>query len=148
MELTFGMEVINNRVRFTIRVLKWPEMSKVILRSTCIEKPYDYKLWPRGPMTWAKNNAEVKGHAGVIWGQLEFNMSSNAIWPPNLSRRTIEVCIVLCWGQRSCRGHLGSMRSIFLAQTYDHQIRAIGPLSCPENYAEGSKVMQRSSGVN
>ena len=32
----------------------------------------------------------------------------NTLWLPNLVRRTPDQSIVHCWGQRSCRGHLGS----------------------------------------
>ena len=34
----------------------------------------------------------------------------NALWLPNLVRRTPDQSIVHCWGRRSCRGHLGSTR--------------------------------------
>ena len=34
----------------------------------------------------------------------------NALWLPNLVRRTPEQSVVHCRGQRSCRGHLGSTR--------------------------------------
>ena len=37
----------------------------------------------------------------------------NALWLPNLVRRTPDQSIVHCWGQRSCRGHLGSSRGQF-----------------------------------
>ena len=34
----------------------------------------------------------------------------NALWLPNLVRTTLDQSVVHCWGQRSCRGHLGSTR--------------------------------------
>ena len=34
----------------------------------------------------------------------------NALWLSNLVRRTPDQSIVHCWGQRSCRGQLGSSR--------------------------------------
>ena len=34
----------------------------------------------------------------------------NALWLPNLVKRTPGQSIVHCWGQRSCKGHQGSMR--------------------------------------
>ena len=34
----------------------------------------------------------------------------NALWLPNLVIRTPDQSVVHCWGQRSCRGHLGSTR--------------------------------------
>ena len=34
----------------------------------------------------------------------------NALWLPNLVRRTPEQSVVHCRGQRSCMGHLGSTR--------------------------------------
>ena len=34
----------------------------------------------------------------------------NALWLPNLVRRTPDQSVVHCWGQRSCRGQLGSTR--------------------------------------
>ena len=34
----------------------------------------------------------------------------NVLWPPNLVSRTPDQSVVLCWGQRSCKGHLGSAR--------------------------------------
>ena len=52
----------------------------------------------------------VKGHVGVSWGQVGVNLLSNALWPPNLVERTPAQSIMHCWGQRSCRGHQGSMR--------------------------------------
>ena len=55
----------------------------------------------------------VKGHAGVIWGQLEVKLLSNALWPPNLVGRTPDQSIMHCLGQRSCRGQLGSNRGQF-----------------------------------
>ena len=35
---------------------------------------------------------------------------TNALWLPNLVRRTPDQSVVHCWGRRSCRGHLGSSR--------------------------------------
>ena len=37
----------------------------------------------------------------------------NALWLPNLVRTTPDHSIVHCWGQRSCRGQLGSGRGQF-----------------------------------
>ena len=34
----------------------------------------------------------------------------NALWLPNLVKRTPGQCVVYCWGQRSCRGHQGQPR--------------------------------------
>ena len=51
----------------------------------------------------------VKGHAGVIWGQLGVKLLSNALWPPNLVGRTPDQSIMHCLGQRSCRGQLGQI---------------------------------------
>ena len=31
----------------------------------------------------------VKGHVGVIWGQVGVNLLSNALWPPYLVGRTL-----------------------------------------------------------
>ena len=45
----------------------------------------------------------VKGHSGV-------NCLTNALWLPNLMRRTPDQSVVNCWGQRSYRGQLGSSR--------------------------------------
>ena len=36
-----------------------------------------------------------------------------ALWLPNLVKRTPDQSIVHCWGQRSCRGQLGSSRGQF-----------------------------------
>ena len=58
----------------------------------------------------------VKGHAGVIWGQLGVKLLSNALWPPNLVGRTPDQSIMHCLGQRSCRGQLGSNRGQFTKQ--------------------------------
>ena len=110
-------------------------MHRIMLRSKVMQGSIGVKevnlsttdIWPpnssnRTIVVTIELRRVVKGHAEVIWGQLEVKLSSNAIWPPNLSKRTTDVSIELGWGQRSCRGHLGSMRSICLAQTYDHQI--------------------------
>ena len=35
---------------------------------------------------------------------------TNGLWLPNLVRRTPDQSVVHCWGQRSCRGQLGSSR--------------------------------------
>ena len=43
----------------------------------------------------------------VIQGSICLN---NTLWLPNLVRRTPDQSLVHCWGQRSCRGHLGSTR--------------------------------------
>ena len=45
----------------------------------------------------------VKGHPGSIY-------LKNALWLNNLVRKTPDQSIVHCWGQRSCRGHLGPTR--------------------------------------
>ena len=37
----------------------------------------------------------------------------NALWLPNLVKRTPDQSVVHCWGQRSCRGQLGSSRGQF-----------------------------------
>ena len=34
----------------------------------------------------------------------------NALWLPNLVGRTPDQSVMHCWGQRSCRGQLGSAR--------------------------------------
>ena len=34
----------------------------------------------------------------------------NALWLPNLVKRTPGQSVVHCWGQRSCRGHQGSTK--------------------------------------
>ena len=34
----------------------------------------------------------------------------NALWLPNLVRKSPDQSVVHCWGQRSCRGHPGSTR--------------------------------------
>ena len=34
----------------------------------------------------------------------------NALWLPNLVKRTPGQSVVYCWGQRSCRGHQGSTK--------------------------------------
>ena len=46
---------------------------------------------------------EVKGHPGSI-------CLRNALWLPNLVRRTPDQSVVHSWGQRLCRGHLGLIR--------------------------------------
>ena len=50
----------------------------------------------------------VKGHVGVSWGQVGVSLLSNALWPPNLVERTPDKNIMHCWGQRPCKGQLGS----------------------------------------
>ena len=46
---------------------------------------------------------QVKGHP-------EVKSSRNALWLPNLVSRTPDHSVAHFWGQRSCRGHLGSAR--------------------------------------
>ena len=53
-------------------------------------------------------------------------MLSNALWPPHLVGKTPDQNVMHCWGQRSCRGQVGS---ICLAMPYDHQIWWEEPLS-------------------
>ena len=45
-----------------------------------------------------------------MWGQPEVKLHRNALWPPNLGRRTPDQSETQCWGQRSHRGHAGSTR--------------------------------------
>ena len=52
----------------------------------------------------------VRGQAKVTGGHLEVSLSRNALRVPNLVTRIVEGPIVHCWGQRSCRGQLGSSR--------------------------------------
>ena len=51
--------------------------------------------------------AEVKGPAGVSWGQPKVKLLRNALWLPNLVGRTLDQSVMYCWDQRSCRGQLG-----------------------------------------
>ena len=59
-----------------------------------------------GP-TWFVGIFSKGPHLGskVIQGSICLR---NALWLPNLVRRTPDQSVVHCWGQRSCRGHLGS----------------------------------------
>ena len=54
--------------------------------------------------------AGVKGHVGFIWGQPGVKLLRNALWPPNLVGRIPDQSVMHCWGQRSCKGQLGSSR--------------------------------------
>ena len=38
----------------------------------------------------------------------------NALWLPNLVRRSPDQSVGHCWGQRSCRGHQGSIKGKLL----------------------------------
>ena len=49
----------------------------------------------------------------LTWGQRSSRGQSALEMPlglPNLVRRTPDQSVVHCWGQRSCRGYLGSTR--------------------------------------
>ena len=60
--------------------------------------------------------SKVKGHPGV-------KLLRNALWLPNLMRRIPNQTVMHCWGQRSCRGQLGSSRGqVALEILYGHQI--------------------------
>ena len=54
--------------------------------------------------------AGVKGHAGVSQGQPGVKMLKYVLWLPNLVGRTPDQSVMYYWGQRSCRGQLGSRR--------------------------------------
>ena len=81
--------------------------------SNCLEMPYSHQIWWEESLTKAKSIAGVKGHVEVSWGQVEVNLLSNALWPPNLVGRTPDQRVMQCWGQRLCRGQLGSNRGQF-----------------------------------
>ena len=63
--------------------------------------PYGHQIWWEEPLTRAQCIAGVKGHAGVSQGQPEVKLLSNAVWPPNLERRTLDQSVTHCW----VRGH-------------------------------------------
>ena len=72
---------------------------------------YGAETW-HGDRGWAPEAQEhifkvtplkVKGHP-------EVKSSSNSLWLPKLVSRTPDHSVVHYWGQRSCRGHLGSAR--------------------------------------
>ena len=55
----------------------------------------------------------VKGHVKVTWGQPGVKLLRNTLWPSNLVGRIPDQSVKHCWGQRSCRGQLGSSRGQF-----------------------------------
>ena len=55
--------------------------------------------------------SKIQGSAGV---NLRSNSLRNALWPPNLVGRIPDQSSIHCWGQRSCRGQLGSSRGQFV----------------------------------
>ena len=78
--------------------------------SNCLEMPYGHQIWWEESLTKPQCIAGVKGHVEVGWGQVGVNLLSNALWSPNLVGRTSDQSVLYCWGQRSCRGQLGSRR--------------------------------------
>ena len=116
--------------------------------SNSLEMPYGHQIWWEELLTREKCIAGVKGHIWVSWGQVGVNLLSNALWPPNLVGRTPDQSIMHCWGQRSCRGQLGSSRGQFAWQC--HMATKFGGKNpWPKcNALLGSKVMQGSSRVH
>ena len=77
---------------------------------------YDHQIWWEDSLTKAKYIARVKGQVGVSWGQVGVNLLSNTLRPPHLVGRTPDQSLMHCWGQRSCRGQVGSSRGQFAWQ--------------------------------
>ena len=70
--------------------------------------PYSHQIWWEESPTRACFTAGVKGHVGVSQGQPEVKFLKNVLWPPNLVEKTPDQSVVHWWGQRPCRGQLGS----------------------------------------
>ena len=54
----------------------------------------------------------VKSHVGVSHRQTEVKLLRNALWTPNLVGRTRDQNVTHCWGERSCKSHMGSTRGL------------------------------------
>ena len=79
------------------------------LGSGCLTMPYGHQIWWEEPMTRAYCIAGVKGHAWVSQGQPEIKFLRNALWPPNICRKDPDQSVMHWWGQRSCKGQLGTI---------------------------------------
>ena len=71
---------------------------------------YGAETWHGGRVWRAGGNRQLFVATQQVKGHPEVKSSRNALWLPNLVSRTPDHSIVHCWGQRSCRGHLGSAR--------------------------------------
>ena len=60
------------------------------------------------------NFSGVKGHTGDSRNQPRVKLLKNALRPPNSVGRTPEQSATYYWGQRSCKGRLGSTRGQIL----------------------------------
>ena len=71
---------------------------------------YGAETWQGGRVWQAGGNRQLLVVTRQVEGHPEVKSSRNALWLPNLVRRTPDHSLVHFWGQRSCRGHLGSAR--------------------------------------
>ena len=114
--------------------------------SNCLEMTYGHQIRWEESLTKALCIAGVKGHVGVSWSQVGVNLLSNALWPPNSVARTSDQSIMHCWGQRSCRGQLGSTKGQLLRNDL-WPPNLVGRIPTKRNALLGSKVMKGSVGV-
>ena len=69
-----------------------------------------------GTETWHNDRGwapEAQEHTFEVTPSKVIQRSSclkNTLWLPNLVERSPDQRVLHCWGQRSCRGHLGSTR--------------------------------------
>ena len=71
---------------------------------------YGAETWHGGRVWQAGGNRQLFVATRQVKGHPEVKSSRNALWLPNLVSRTPDHSVLHCWGQRSCRGHLGSAR--------------------------------------
>ena len=69
---------------------------------------YGAETWHGGRVWRAGGNRQLFVATRQVKGHPEVKSSRNALWLPNLVSRTPDHSVVHCWGQRSCRGHVGS----------------------------------------
>ena len=95
-------------------VSKRPDRSKIIQRSICLGNALRLpNLIRRTP---DQNSCSALLGWKVMQGSPGVNQGSNyieiALWAPNLVGIILDQSVMNCWGQRSCRGQLGSTNLI------------------------------------
>ena len=100
------------------RILKGGGLKSILINLPCLSvclcryafgraSTYRAETWHGGRVWRAGGNRQLVVATRQVKGHLEVKSSRNALWLPNLVSRTPDHSVVHCWGQRSCRGHLG-----------------------------------------
>ena len=114
-----------HRVLLLRMIQKWILWTSILINLPCLSvclsvclsryafghaSTYGAETWQGGRVWRAGGNRQLFVVTRQVKGHPEVKSSRNALWLPNLVSRTPDHSVVHFWGQRSCRGHLGSAR--------------------------------------